>query len=108
NNWTDGSGATNASWQGGTAVFAAPGGTVTLTSAINAQGLIFGSSGYVLAGTSFALNLTGSMPAISVSNALTSATIAAKITGTSGLTSSGAGTLILTNAANSYTGGTIV
>ena len=108
-NWTDSAGATNKTWQGGMAVFDAPGGTVTLAAPINAQGLTFGSTGYTIAGTS-SLNLVGTLmapPTVSVSAGAT-ATISAPITGVTGVAASGAGTLILTNAANSYTGGTNV
>jgi autotransporter-associated beta strand protein len=52
------------------------------------------------------LGLTGTMPAISVTNQSDSATISAKIAGTSGLNVTGAGSLILTNSANTYSGGT--
>ena len=45
-NWTTSTGATNSTWAGGMAVFDAPGGTVTLGTPINAQGLSFGSTGY--------------------------------------------------------------
>ena len=108
-NWTDAAGATNSVWGNGTAVFSTPGGMVSLGAPISAQGLIFGSTGYTVSGTSAnTLNLTGVMPTISVTKANTSATISAQITGTAGLNADGAGTLILTNAANSYTGGTMI
>ena len=106
NNWTA-TGATNTTWNGGTAVFNAPGGTVTLTSAISAQGLIFGSSGYTLSGTN-ALTLTGTNPQISVTNANDKTTIAVPIAGSAGLSAEGGGTLVLTSGTNSYTGGTDV
>ena len=106
NNWTNSAGSANSTWQSGTAIFGTTGGTVTLGSGINAQGLIFSTTGYVINGTS--LNLTGAIPTISVTNAGDVATISAKLTGSAGLTTNGAGTLILTNAANSYTGGTTI
>ena len=106
-NWTDNAGAVNAKWGGGTAIFNAPGGTVTLGSAISAQGLVFGSNGYVLTGSN-TLTLTGTAPEINVSSAGGSATVGVRIAGTSGLTADGVGTLILTNGSNSYSGGTNV
>ena len=109
-NWTDSAGATNSTWEGGHGcVRRAPGGTVTLAAPINAQGLSFGSTGYTLAGTS-SLNLVGTMaapPTVSVSAGDT-ATISAPVTGNTGLSANGAGTLILTSMTNSYTGGTNV
>ena len=108
NNWTNASGSTNSTWEGGMAVFDTPGGTVTLAAPINAQGLTFGSTGYTLSG-SLNLNLIGTLvvpPVISVTGAGTTATIGVPITGNSGLNANGAGTLILTSATNSYTGGT--
>ena len=64
--WTDSGGVANTTWSSGTAVFAgATGGTVMLAKPINAEGLIFSTTGYTLSGTS-ALNLVGSptsMPA---------------------------------------------
>ena len=107
-NWTTSTGATNSPWLGGTAVFETTGGTVMLGAPINVQGLIFGVTGYTLSGTA-SLNLVGvpgTPPTVSVSNAGTTATISAPVTGSSGFAASGSGTLILTNAANTYTGGT--
>lgn len=106
-NWTNSGGTINTKWQSGTAVFGGTSGTVTLTSAISAQGLTFNSTGYTIAGTS-TLTLTGSAPEIDVTNAGNSATISAKLAGTAGLKVGGAGTLILTNPANTYTGATQV
>ena len=109
-NWTNGGGSLNSAWQGGTADFRTIGGTVMLGAPINAQGLIFGVTGYTLSGTS-ALNLVGTAstaPTVSVSAAGTTATISAPVTGIAGLAANGAGTLILTNAANTYTGGTTI
>ena len=59
-NWTTSTGGTNSTWQSDTAVFAATGGTVALGAPISAQGLIFGSTGYTISGTSAnALTLHG-------------------------------------------------
>jgi autotransporter-associated beta strand protein len=112
NNWTNSNGSTNSIWTGGTADFGSVGGTVTVGAPINVQGLIFGVTGYTLNGAATApLNLVGgagSIPTISVSNFGTTATIGAVIGGNSGLGSDGDGTLILTNAANTYSGGTFI
>jgi autotransporter-associated beta strand protein len=110
NNWTNASGSVNSTWGGGTAIFGATAGTVTLTSAISAQGLIFNTTGYVLTSTAAAdtLTLAGTAAQISVTGAGNTATISAPIAGTGSLTANGVGTLILTNATNSYKGGTIV
>ncbi|HEY3901725.1 MAG TPA: autotransporter-associated beta strand repeat-containing protein, partial [Chthoniobacter sp.] len=103
-NWTNAAGTTNAVWQGGTAILGTKAGTVTISGTINAQGLIFDITGYTIGGGT--LGLTGSMPAVSVTNQADSATISAKVTGTSGLNVKGAGLLTLTNSANTYSGGT--
>ena len=123
-NWTGVGGANpNAAWQNGTAVFMMPAGTVTITETANAQGLIFGTTGYVINSSGAgSLNLVGQNPAvanvpfISVTNAADVATINAVISNTGpqpigltgGLTSTGAGKLVLTNAGNTYTGGTTI
>ena len=62
------------------------------------NGLTFNSSGYTLAGASLGdvLSLQGATPTITVGNAAHTATISTSITGTSGLTLAGAGTLALT------------
>jgi autotransporter-associated beta strand protein len=105
NNWTNSTGLSNSTWQSGTAVFGAPGGTVTLTSPISAQVLIFNSGGYTLAGGQ-SLTLTGPAAAIDVTNAGTVVTVGVPIAGSAGLAQQGAGTLILTNSSNTYTGAT--
>lgn len=53
------------------------------------------------------LTLTGDVPSISVASGRT-ATFATKLAGSNGLVKTGAGTLYLTNASNSYTGDTVV
>jgi autotransporter-associated beta strand protein len=108
-NWTTSDGLSNSTWQGGVAVFDVPGGTVTLAAPINAQGLTFGSTGYTLSGTS-PLNLVGTLaapPTISVGSGFTT-TIGAPVTGITGFSANGSGTLILTSVTNSYTGGTTI
>lgn len=57
--------------------------------------------------TSGTLTLTSDVPSISVASGLT-ATFATKLAGSNGLVKTGAGTLLLTNASNSYTGNTVV
>ncbi len=105
-NWTSSDGTANAHWQGGTALFSGPGGTVTLGGPISAQALFFNSTGYTLTGST--LTLAGPDPAIDVVNAGTTTTVASVVAGKAGLAATGAGTLILTNGANTYTGGTTV
>ena len=107
NNWTNSTGNSNSAWQSGTAVFGGPGGTVTLTSPIGAQVLIFNHGGYTLAGTQ-TLTMIGTAPAIDITNTGDIATIGVRIAGTSGLAIGGQGTVVLTNTANSFTGTTTV
>ncbi len=111
NNWTTNTGAVNSAWQNGVANFGAAAGTVTLASTVNAQGLVFASNGYQINGAgAFTLNLVAGpapVPFITVSPGLT-ATINAQITGANGLTADGAGTLVLTNTGNSFTGGVAI
>jgi autotransporter-associated beta strand protein len=78
-------------------------GTVTIGSAVAAGNLTIESDGFALAAGGGSLNA----PAISVVTAGHTATIAAPLTG-SGLTKSGDGTLVVSNAANSYSGATSV
>lgn len=104
NNWANSNGTANSTWQGGTAVFAGTAGTVTLTSPITAQALIFNSTGYTIGGTQV-LTMGGSAPAINVANPGASATISAPISGSTNLGAGGPGKLILANSANSLLGG---
>lgn len=53
------------------------------------------------------LNLTGDVPSISVASGRT-ATFGTKLAGSNGLVKTGLGTLVLTNASNSYSGDTVV
>ncbi|HEY3900509.1 MAG TPA: autotransporter-associated beta strand repeat-containing protein, partial [Chthoniobacter sp.] len=94
-NWTNVGGTVNSQWQGGTAIFGGTAGTVNLATPINVQGIIFNTNGYTIAGTQF-LSLSGNSAPIIVSNAGTSATISAPLTGN--LVVGGAGTLVLTNS----------
>ena len=104
-NWL--TGATNSVWQSGTGVFNSPSGTVTLTSPISAQVLIFNTASYTLAGTQ-TLTMTGSAPAIVVTNSGNDVVIGVPIAGHSGLSIGGLGNVIFTSTANSYTGTTTI
>jgi autotransporter-associated beta strand protein len=111
--WTNGSGAdwstsaTDITWNntnGDSAIFGGTGATVTLGSDITTAGITINSTSYTLAkdtGNAFTLTVNGT-----ITNNQT-ATITAKLAGTSGLTKAGSGTLVL-NAANSYTGATTI
>lgn len=101
-NWDSGVG-----WsQNNLAIFGGTGETVTLTEAISANGLTFNSNNYIISGNT--LTLGGATPTATVTTSGHTATINSTVAGTAGLTKTGAGTLILTNAANSYTGTTTV
>lgn len=91
------------------AIFAGSSGTITLTEAITAGGLIFTTTGYNIAGGTLTLAPpTGSpSPAINVA-AFTNATISSILGGGSGLTKIGNGTLFLTNNGNTYAGDTVI
>jgi autotransporter-associated beta strand protein len=109
-NWTNAAGTANSLWSSGTAVFESTGGAVTIGAPLNVQGLIFGVTGFTLSGAS-ALHLIGSSssaPTISVTNPGTIATINTPLTGASGFIANGAGTLALTYAVNTFTGGATV
>lgn len=108
-NWDQGSGLAHAAWdnaKGDTAIFGgATAGTVTLGTAITANGLaILNSSGtYTISGS--AITLTGSSPLITVTR---NGTISSKLSGslTNGLTKNGSATLTLNGSvANDFTGG---
>ncbi len=97
-----------------TADFAGTAGTVTIGSglAIQANGITFGTTGYVIAGASGStINLsvgsgaTNSTP--NITSSVASATISATLTGSSGLVKGGSGTLTLSGL-NTYTGNTTV
>ncbi|THF56505.1 autotransporter domain-containing protein [Pseudothauera rhizosphaerae] len=107
-NWTNADGNGNGAWSGSiAAVFAGTAGTVTIDDGFTASApaLSFLADGYVLAADgSGRLELTG---AATVEVLADGATIAAPITGGSGLTKSGAGTLTLSGS-NDYSGATTV
>ncbi|MDX3900374.1 MAG: autotransporter-associated beta strand repeat-containing protein [Sphingobium sp.] len=116
-NWTQASGTVNAPWDGGAfAIFSAAPGTVTIDNGngqVQAAGMQFASSGYVLDGGPLALTGSGAAGGDSIirvgdgSSAGSGyvATIAASLTGDAALVKTDLGTLILTGA-NGYTGGT--
>ena len=85
------------------AIFSGTAGTVTLSGAIRAHNLTFNTTGYTVSGGT--LTLGGTTPTIHTGVAL--ATIGSVISGTAGLTTSGAGTLILSGN-NTFTGGTTI
>ncbi|HWA96904.1 MAG TPA: autotransporter-associated beta strand repeat-containing protein, partial [Pirellulales bacterium] len=111
-NWWDGVSVTNDNvWNNAgidTAIFTGTGGTVSLGAAIVAGELDFNQAGYTVADPSgFGLTLGGSAPTISVSSGV-AAVVSAQLHGTNGLIIDGAGTLTLGNAANDYTGDTVL
>jgi fibronectin-binding autotransporter adhesin len=111
-NWTNMSGAVNAPWQSGFAIFEGTAGTVTLGANINFIGAQFNTTGYVITAGGTAYTLTATQTAadggtiINVGANVT-ATIAAPIVGPGEIVTTGAGTLILTGA-NTYSGGTTI
>jgi fibronectin-binding autotransporter adhesin len=92
-----------AAWvNGSSAVFDGTAGTVTVAADVQALSLNFVKNGSTLAAGS------GSIATSSILVATGTATIGARLTGTSGIAVSGGGTLALTNPANDYTGFTSV
>jgi autotransporter-associated beta strand protein len=80
---------------------------VTLTTPITAGSLTFDTTGYVIASSVSANTLTLAGPAeINVSSSALTDTISSQITGNSSLTTTGSGTLVLSNSNNDYTGAT--
>ncbi|WP_181832519.1 autotransporter-associated beta strand repeat-containing protein [Bosea caraganae] len=105
-NWTDASGSIGTAWSDMIAVFAGPaGGTVTIASDRQVQGLQFGAGGYVLNGPG-ALQIAASATELRIDTGLR-ATINASIQGGGGLEKTGGGTIVLTGT-NGYTGSTAI
>ncbi|MCU0750269.1 MAG: hypothetical protein MUF13_12055, partial [Akkermansiaceae bacterium] len=113
-NWSSDAGANNIIW-GNTAadeaIFGDAGGTVTIDTGlgITANKLTFNSTSYTISGNVAGdlLTLAGTTPTITVSSIGDTAAISAGVTGSAGITKSGAGVLTLP-AALTYTGSTIV
>ncbi len=113
-NWTEADGGTNAAFgNGGFAVFAGTAGKVTVDNSqgqVEASGMQFASDGYTVEGDRIAL--TGTDATIRVGDGTADganyvATINAALSGTSGLTKTDAGTLVL-GGTSDYTGATTV
>jgi autotransporter-associated beta strand protein len=98
-NWTGTSGSTT--WPAvssgtDTAIFGSSGGTVTLSGTITADALAFNANGYTITGGS-SLRLDGGTPTLTTSSGVI-ATINSAISGTSGFSKTGAGTLVVGGA----------
>ena len=109
-NWTRRAGDVNEAWGSGFGVFQGSAGTVSIAAeGVAATGLQFAVDGYRIEGGALIL----SDPALirvgdgSAAGAAYSATIAAPVGGTGGVTKSDLGTLILSGA-NTYAGGTTI
>jgi autotransporter-associated beta strand protein len=102
------SGSSDSIWaNGNSANFAGTAGTVTVNTAVTADGITFTTAGYTLAGSS-TLTLAGSTPTVTIPVGTT--TVNTKLAGSAGLKESlsgSSGTLTL-GGANTYTGGTTI
>ena len=105
-NWTSLDGATNAAWEGAFGVLQGAAGTVSVDDAIVFDGLQFMTDGYVVAAGTGSLTTDTAETTLRTDPGVT-ATIAAAIGGTGGLSKRDGGTLILSGA-NSYGGATLV
>lgn len=109
-NWTAPNGTINQQWVSSMAIFAGPGGDITLGEDVQAIALQFVGDGYRIDGVGHTLTFlphaAGFGGLVRVDPEAT-AEIAAVIDGTTGLIKTDAGTLILTGA-NSYSGGTAI
>jgi len=105
-NWTDSAGNINDKWQDMTAVFMGSAGTVSVASNVTVAGMQFGTAGYELVDGGGAIQITAPSSTFLVDGGV-DATISTKITGAGGISKTGLGSLIL-NAANDYTGGTVI
>lgn len=107
-NWTGSTGRTT--WPAlssgtDTAIFGSPGGTVTLSGTITADALTFNGNGYTITGGT-SLFLDGAMPTITTASGV-SAAINSVISGTTGFTKAGTGTLVVT-VASTETGAVVI
>jgi fibronectin-binding autotransporter adhesin len=109
--WTEQTGTVNAPYSDGAfAVFAGTAGTVTVVGGVRAAGMQFATDGYLIEGDD--IELTGPQATIRVGDGTADgagyvATIAANLTGNSGLVKADLGTLVLSGT-NGYTGGTAI
>ncbi len=109
-NWTNVDGAVNQAWSGNFAVFQGAAGTVTVNGTQSTNGMQFAVDGYRLQnGVEGALNLiNGSLGNATVRvDPNATATLDVALTGSGTLGKYDSGTLVL-NAANTYTGGTLL
>ncbi|GAB1582842.1 autotransporter-associated beta strand repeat-containing protein [Phyllobacterium phragmitis] len=116
-NWLEATGTTNGTFRGGPAIFGGTAGTVKVDNSLGAivvSGMQFMADGYVLDGltandTITLTPATGTQVEIAVGDKNSipyTATINAGLTGAAELVKSDAGTLVLTNTGNDYSGGT--
>ena len=94
----------SAAWHGKTAVFGEPGGTITLSAPLVADGLVFKAPGYTLSGT-HPIIIDAPMTTIDAKNF--GATISAPLSGLGGIRVAGTDTLTLSGS-NRYNGTTTV
>ncbi|WP_037504529.1 autotransporter outer membrane beta-barrel domain-containing protein [Sphingopyxis sp. MWB1] len=113
-NWTEGTGAVNASFADDTfAIFAGDAGNVTIDNslgAVSVAGMQFATSGYVITGDALTLGAPETVVRVgdgSRAGAEYLATIDSEVIGTGQLVKADGGTLVLTGD-NSYSGGTAI
>jgi autotransporter-associated beta strand protein len=111
--WSINGGVTNIEWNSAnndTAIFGGAAGTVSITQSggVTAGGLTFNSDGYLVNTTNGRKLILSGSATVTVTNSGHKATISLPIDGTSGLTKSGAGTLVLSSGASTYSGATNV